>query len=182
MAQYYYAVASLPMLAYDEEPFYTSDAVLQMCSNAVSRKDYRLLETAANVFEEVQVTAGSVVAKFQVWENALRSELARLRSAALGWEFSGEYSADPSSEALAREAFGTESPYQSELALQRARWKYLDELEVGHQFDTEALAVYLIRLKIIERNREMVAEKGRTKFDELYRHIAEGTNITGEKA
>jgi hypothetical protein len=72
---------------------------------------------------------------------------------------------------LAREAFSQESPLQAEELLNRARWNFLDDLEVGHYFDIEMILVYALRLQILERKALFDEEKGREMFDKIYAEV-----------
>jgi hypothetical protein len=74
-------------------------------------------------------------------------------------------------QAIAREAFAQESPLQAEDTLNRARWRYLDELEVGHYFDIDKILVYALRLQILARKALFEAEKGREMFEKVYSEI-----------
>jgi hypothetical protein len=72
---------------------------------------------------------------------------------------------------LAREAFGQESPLQAEELLNRARWSYLDELEVGHYFDIEKILVYALRLQILARKALFEEDKGVEMFQKVYAEV-----------
>jgi len=72
---------------------------------------------------------------------------------------------------IAREAFVQESPLQAEDTLNRARWSYLDDLEVGHYFDIEKILVYALRLQILERKALFDEEKGREMFEKIYAEV-----------
>jgi hypothetical protein len=74
-------------------------------------------------------------------------------------------------QAVAREAYAQDSPLQAEDTLNRARWGYLDELEVGHYFDIEKILVYALRLQVLARKALFDADRGRELFDKVYSEI-----------
>jgi Protein of unknown function (DUF2764). len=43
------------------------------------------------------------------------------------------------------------SPREGERILDEARWRFLEELAIGHYFDRDVLITYALRLKILER-------------------------------
>jgi len=43
------------------------------------------------------------------------------------------------------------SIFEAERALDLERWRLLDELSFGHYFDFDALLIYALKLKILER-------------------------------
>ena len=61
------------------------------------------------------------------------------------------------------------SPLAAEGVLDRARWSWLEELESGHYFDGERLALYLLKLRILERRARFVKDLGSARFEELVR-------------
>ncbi len=60
---------------------------------------------------------------------------------------------------------------KAEEYLNRERWIFLEELEVGHFFDLEKLIVYSIRLQLLERKKFFSMEKGKEHFLEMYEQI-----------
>ena len=89
------------------------------------------------------------------WEISLRNTLARLRAAKLGQDPEAnvvKYAAfDSSADTAARNAFSLTDPMEKELALDRARWDFLDGLEWSHAFNFEALCIYRCKLMILEK-------------------------------
>ena len=113
--------------------------------------------------------AGSVGAAYRSWEFALRGEIARLRVA----EGHGDaIDLPPETDAFAdiREQIGgaasAPNPLERERRVDQLRWRRLDELAFGHEFTVEAVACYRLRLAILEKNRQFVAETGRNNFEE----------------
>ena len=120
------------------------------------------------------VSAMKELRYWQRWDLSLRSDLAVLRAQALGWEIE-PYQETPrelKTFEVAREAMVQSSPYEAEEILDRARWEFLDQLEVGHYFDIEKLLVYLLKIRILERRARFTDNKGTESFEKTYNRIA----------
>ena len=117
-----------------------------------------------------------IIGRWKSWESSLRNELVKLRTATLGVE-AGKYlkNAEINTEApgVARNAFKLESALASEEIINKARWDFLDELEVGHYFDLEKIIVYSLRLQILERKKMFTVENGDKNFQINYENIKE---------
>jgi hypothetical protein len=174
LAQYYYLVASLPLLAYDSERAPTSEQFLDACRPLVSPQHYNLLASASTTDLEHEGPSCSTLNLWRSWEITLRNELVRLRAKNRGREprVHGLDSSGPvEPQAVAREAFSQQSPLEAEDTLNRARWRYLDELETGHYFDIDKILIYVLRLQILQRKALFEHEKGREMFDKVYSEI-----------
>ncbi len=174
MAQYYYLAASLPMLFYDSESFPSREDFLVTCRQHISPRHYRLLVSTSTTDLQATVPSCSTLDLWRQWEISLRNELVRLRAKNLGREAQTYLVDSPgvlAPQAVAREAFAQESPLQAEDTLNRARWSYLDELEVGHYFDIEKILVYSLRLQILARKALFDEDRGREMFDKVYSEI-----------
>ena len=79
---------------------------------------------------------------------------------------------------IAREAAAQESPLAAEELLNRARWSFLDDLEVGCFFTIEKLIIYYLRLQILERKSLFNKEAGTERYKSIYQSITK--EIAGE--
>ncbi len=176
MSQYYYLVASLPMLRPDGEPPMSVERFFALCREHVSPEDMEVLDRAGLFPGSRQPANPQVLNEWYAWESALRNDLVRLRAHELGLDqdlylretgFIGETAA------VAREALAQGSPADTETALFRARFAALEGLEVGHYFDLERLVLYLLKLKLLIRRSAMTDENGRSRFGAVYEEITE---------
>lgn len=173
MSQYYFLVASLPGLSYEDDHSFEPEQFLEMAGEHLSHGDLEQLRRARIDAPVELENAPEVVVNWQRFERGLRNELARLRAARRGTD-PGEYVRrdaegrdDTNRSGLAeaaREAYGEESPLSGEAALNRLRWACLDELEVGHFFDLDRLVVYYLKLQILARKRMFSRDKGEGVF------------------
>lgn len=69
---------------------------------------------------------------------------------------------------IAREAHAAANPLDAEHVLDRARYRFLDELEVGHFFDIDRLVVYYLKLQLVTRRALQTVENGRSVFEKRY--------------
>ena len=65
-------------------------------------------------------------------------------------------------------------PLEREKLIDRIRWRKLEELEAGHEFDFDALCVYRLKLEILGRYRRRSAETGRTNFNAAAGRVSGG--------
>jgi hypothetical protein len=174
LAQYYYLVASFPLLFYDTERITSRREFLDLCGQHISPRHYQLLSSTSTTDLRPTTPSCGILDLWREWETSLRNELVRLRAKKRGTEAEAYLVDSPwiiNAQQIAREAFGQESPLQAEDTLNRARWSYLDELEVGHYFDIEKVLVYALRLQILERKALFDKEKGREMFEKIYAEV-----------
>jgi len=181
LSQYYFTVASLPLLTLEDERPMSPDRFLSMCSESISARDLERLAAARAAYQAAHEPASSatgdaVVDGYIGRERSLRVELARLRAPQVGWggEELAAYAPDPHAAVIAREAMNQDSPLAAETALDQARWRLLDDLEVGHYFDIGKLVIYLFRLLILARRTTIDTERGVARFDQIYSAVTEG--------
>jgi len=109
-----------------------------------------------------------VEAHFNAFETCLRNTLARIRGKRLKVEsqlyMRSESEAHDYLESQVQEILGRD-PLQVEQQLDNLRWRYLDDLTLGHQFDFSALLIYRIKLLLLEKRARISAEEGQAKLD-----------------
>lgn len=182
MRRYYYTLAGLPMLFFDQTFPLTFDELLYMCRGNIAEEDLLLLEAVslepktAGPQEVRSTFACEALDRWYSWEGALRNELVHLRASKLGWEaerYRREGELETGVLSAAKNAAAQDSPSAAEELLDRARWNFLDELETGKFFELTNLVVYTLKLKILQRRGNFTREKGEEKFGEIYAQIKE---------
>ncbi len=171
---YYYLVASLPMLFYETERIPAVGAFLELCRQHVGARDYRLLLNASISNLKPAQPSCATLELWRCWEIALRNELVKLRAKGRAVEAEKYLLDSPfiiSVRDIARDAFAQDSPLLAEDILNRGRWNYLDELEVGHHFDIEKILIYSLRLQLLQRKALFDERKGLEAFEQLYAAI-----------
>ena len=171
--QYFALKASLPMLLFDAAPPMSSEEFLSRCEAFLApdrmkflreltlsprelpdfEKDFK--RAAIPSKKDIRTDDTRVMQLYSRWEISLRNTLARLRAAKLGQDPETnvvKYAAfDSAADTAARNAFILTDPMEKELALDRARWDFLDGLEWSHAFNFEALCIYRCKLMILEK-------------------------------
>lgn len=180
MSQYYYTVASLPALRFEDDPFLDIPTFLDMCRVEASSEDMGYIESAAIWFtrEDMdQIPSDSVAHRWAQSLRDLQIQTAVLRSQALAWEgerFPPVSGSDGTLLERARAIVNEENPYKMELALLRRLWQTAEDLEAGHYFDRDTLFLYHLKLQIVLRKvRISDTEAGDTEFDRQYATVAE---------
>lgn len=150
----HYFVSSLPLLRPGERPFLSHARLLQDCRDQLAPSQ---ADAIAGLALDPADCRGDTLATARRWrdfETLVRNTAARLRAARLGrpapeprptplW--------DQHLTRLVEDAFACPSPQERETRLDQARWQALDDLEAGHAFDLEAVAVYALKLLLLER-------------------------------
>jgi len=113
------------------------------------------------------------------WEQALRLNLAKHRAIKLG---RAEHTAPelPVSAAAAavKAVTASETPLEVELALDKARWNAIEELQGNNYFHRNTIFAYLLKLLIIERRNAFQVETGFAEYKSLYTSIMENREST----
>lgn len=173
MAQYYFLVASLPFLSYENPDAVPPEVFLKTAAEHLTGTDYEILESAQLEPADGPGTDLPTLVQWNRFERGLRNELVRVRAAGLGVDpeqyvrpdMAGRQWTDESGVAtVAREAVGEESPLSGEDVLGRARWARLDDLETGHFFDIDRLVIYSLKLQLLARKRLFDREGGEKAF------------------
>lgn len=183
MANYYYFVSSLSLLAYDQVPALTPAAFDAMCQEQLSREDYELVHhshlAGFNNFDNVK-TKNPVLNKWYYWEINLRNELVKLRAQKQNRDAAKYLHQAPyvfGADSIANEAFNQPQPLATEEVLDQARWSLLGDLENGHFFDIEKIIIYALKLQLLDKKRNRTANQGKEFFDHMI-----ATKLTEMKA
>jgi hypothetical protein len=151
--EYVYLVASLPSLELTATPRISS-AELLASSAGVLRVDH--WEDLRSVLEDRLYDVRALETRpYRDAETQLRDAVARLRAARAGavYDAGGHPFAgyDARCVSAAERAMELEDPRERELALDRLRWKLLDELAVSPSFGFQAVLAYGLKLRLAEK-------------------------------
>ncbi len=182
MSNYYYTLASLPMLFFNEAPHISRERFEAVCTEQLDGADMKLLFDARFEGVSEDKSRNPVYSRYKRWEISLRNELAKLRGQSRGMEF--EKFLIPGEgvigiEDLAKETFTNPSPYEGMLKLYSARWEYLEELGINQFFNLEALTVYYLKLQILEKLLAYTKERGTAGLKNAYKKIREAADEGG---
>jgi hypothetical protein len=147
MSGYYiYLISSLPMLHFGAKPPFTMENFFSVCAELISADDLDAVKNSLKDFG----TGG-----YHDFETALRNELVRIRAQRKHLDASkflrSDGYADQRISHIAAGACRNPSVIDQERMLDLDRWRFLDELSIGHYFDIESLMIYARKLSILEK-------------------------------
>ena len=168
---YYYFSASLPSLSFGQNPGMSVADFDELASGQMSPESLAKLKTGTlAVSREPGSAAGlpRVYADYTRFEQYLRTRIAERRAGrdedrAVKLPDPELYFGEVDS-ALATAAAAPD-PLEREKLIDRIRWRMLDDLEAGHDFDFDGLCVYRLRLEILNKYRNRSTETGRENFN-----------------
>jgi len=173
---YYFTVASLPLLSYDKFPFIDIQYFLQTCKSHLQKNDFIMLsKVKLDKLSKVK-PCSPTYARYQEWEKSLRNALVMLRASKMGVDAKA-YLVEGREifgvDKIARQAFEEDSPLKAEHILNRGRWIFLEELELGHYFDIEKLVIFYLKLQVLERKAIFDFDRGKEYFEGICKSVNE---------
>jgi hypothetical protein len=166
---YYYLVASLPMLTLGREPQLGGAAFRALCAEHLTIPDLAVLD-------DLLLTGGTgttnpFVTAWRERETRLRNVIARTRAVRRGLDPAPHVRPETGFDAYTRkavdDAFARTSPVDREMDLDRFRWSVLEELAGYDMFALPAVLAYALKLRLVERWSRMDAAAGRRRVDDF---------------
>jgi len=147
------------------EPPLSCEEFLNDCGRLLSEED---LSDIKKIFNEVGTTRNDLLKEWIRFIDGFKNEAAWFRANELHKDpmdhIRGDRIVEPFVMNTLIEASKAGDPLIAEKLLAKAKWKKLDDLAVGHYFDFESLIIYAIKLKILERFKEIGSENGSKIF------------------
>jgi len=114
--------------------------------------------------------------RWREWERTLRLNLARQRAQKIKQEGGGVMVEPPALPtdavaAVVKAVSATESPFEAELTLDKARWGAIDALQGIDCFARNMVYGYLLKLLLLERHAMFNNENGYAEYKTLYASI-----------
>jgi len=173
MANYYYLIASLPMLRKDQSEYISHEDFLALCKEQVSASDYAVLSQATLTGDEVK---GNLFIKgFSHYRSLVQKELAAQRSARLKLNdprYINNGEKESKITEVIHKAVSSDNPLEGEKLILSLYWDYLEShVGLGHVFDLTFLLSYALRLQILSRISSFTREKGNAEFSRLFSNL-----------
>lgn len=148
----------------------SSDDFMDSCAPQVSESDYKRLGAITICPEKETACACYVQERWTVFETNLRNTSVHIRALKLKQDPS-RYLRSTSDiigglETHVQDAF-SHNPLGMEEHLDTIRWHFLDSLLVGREFSFDALAVYKLKLLLIEKRAAATREKGEITLEQF---------------
>ncbi len=166
---YYYLVASLPMLTLGRESPLGLPAFRDLCAEHLTVPDLAVLDDL--LATGGTGTADSFVSAWRERETRLRNSIVRARAARRGLDpdphVRPEMGFDVYTRKVVDDAFARSSPADREMDLDHFRWSVLEELAGHDMFALPAVLAYALKLRLVERWSRMDAAAGRRRVDDF---------------
>jgi len=180
---YYYLMAQLPHLVYEQKPPMSSNDFLELAKPLMSKSDRSFFDkiTLSSSLHDEAKTGCGFIDNWRTWERSLKLNLAKQRAIKLKRDNipMEEPPATPlEAVAAASKAVDESSPLDGELLLDKARWYAIESLVGNNYFDRSNVYAYFLKLLIIERREAFNVEKGFTEYKSLYASIVESGQET----
>ena len=194
MGAYYFLMAQLPSLVYEQGLPMSSAAFKSLARELMSAGDAKLLDfctldpeplydtrgetqsaaadkTKAAYSEPAKETSSAFINRWKEWERALRLNLARGRAQKLKRELHDAPVFPETAVAAAKTAMAIDSPLEAEIFLDNARWNAISSFAGFDVFSESAAYAYLLKLLLMERRIAFNAEEGSIEYQGLYAAI-----------
>lgn len=143
---YVYLISSLPTLQFGARPPFTMGKFFSNCEELIPDGD--MAELKSSLKDEGE-------GAYHDFETALRNELVKIRAQRKHLDASRFLRRDGYADQwifhIATGAYRNPSVIEREKMLDLERWRFLDELSIGHYFDLEFLKIYARKLSILEK-------------------------------
>jgi hypothetical protein len=149
----YFLAASLPMLSFEGEPPISLEDFRNRCSEHLSGRDQAVVE--ALLAENMTPSRNRFVSDWRDRETQLRNAIVKVRAQRKGLDAKPftrpQEGFDSYIEKAVIDAFGRPNPLERERALDRFRWKQIEELAGFDPFTTNAILAYALQLQMVHR-------------------------------
>jgi len=173
---YYYFIAQLPSLVYEQKPPMSSNHFKDLAADLLEDGDLKVIEHLSfdQIFSENKSNC-AFVNNWKDWERALKLNLAKDRALKLKREIPvTDIPFFPQEAAItASKAVDEKSPLDGEVLLDKARWNAIDSIVGGDYFSVNNVYAYYLKLLLLERRQSFNAEKGFAEYKTLYASILE---------
>ena len=181
MSAYYYTLAALPQLSFDNDRLPSMEEFLSFCKSTIPSADYARLTSISTDTPDLLNHPEPLIREYARFDVGLRNELVRHRATRHQKNYADhahildtleDFTVQPGVADIAREAAGAPSPLEGEHLLMRARLRKIDELCVGHAFDFTILVAYQLKLSILLRKVAQTHDAGKESFDRNYQQLS----------
>ena len=176
MGSYYYLVAQLPCLVYEQSPPMSSENFLSLAQSYLKKNDMKLfdcllLKDCASSDAGDKYSDCDFINNYRDWEYSLRQSLAIQRAIKLNKPAPQQTNFRLDTASVASKAMDESSPLEAELVLDKARWYAIDSFAGNDIFNRKYLYSYYLKLLLIERREAFNVEKGFSEYKSLYASI-----------
>ena len=178
---YYYLMAQLPYLVYEQKSPMSSADFMDLASPMLTKNDAALLKQLSLTPKD-KTTGCDFIDGWRDWDKSLRLNLARLRAIKLNRELPSEQPPVINVNIIAVASKAVDEPaVEGEMILDKARWRAIEDLAGGNDyFHRNNVFAYYLKLLLIERRQSFDVEKGFVEYKSLYASIMESAQNSGD--
>ena len=158
--KYYYLIASLPYLNFNDKMPITEEEFLSECEKWLSEEDFMTIKRVSISDFKINTKDSPVLKKWKEFDFDLRERAAQARKMFLA-------EAHEKLPPRVKEIFREKNPLEIEKLYELRRWDFIEEAEFGHYFDIGILILYYLKLQILGRLETFDKEKGKVVFEKL---------------
>lgn len=192
MGSYYYLMAQLPCIIYEQKPPMSSESFRELALSFLTKEDCAILSSIPrtvyssddDVKTELTVTSTgcAFIDKWHEWERTLKLNMARERAIKLKRAKTSiaeppVIPADAASAAI-KAVVGDGSPLKKEISLDKARWTTIEILAGNDYFHRNNVFAYYLKLILLERRQLFKAEVGFAEYKSIYSKIIENSHYS----
>lgn len=134
---------------------FSFERFLEICESSLPESDIEILKSCKKIGHSHYDSAQPTLKKWHTFDTALRNALVKIRSTRKHKDpdkyLRRDGYQDPYITNLAMNVYKNPSILESEKILDEEKWRALDELQIGHYFDIDALVIYAHKLLILEK-------------------------------
>ncbi len=144
MGNYYYLVAQLPFLKFKSKPPITRKKFLEEAEKWLSSEEL-------NILRKIQFEKRPGVKRLPPVAESYYQFADRLTRELVAWRKARKRGTEHKISLFDPGIIKDGTPLDSEVELLRLRWKKLDELLAGFEFEFPVILIYYLKLQIVER-------------------------------
>ncbi|MFH1395498.1 MAG: DUF2764 family protein [Candidatus Omnitrophota bacterium] len=144
MGKYYYLIASLPYLKFEEKPPIDKTVFIAECEKWISPEGMKDLLAVESARHEDDNDETLLTVKWKTFDENLRGIIAKARAAK---KTGGAYKTPEKIQEVIEQA----TPLLMEMKFERIRWDFLEEESSKYFFDMNWLTLYFLKLQILNR-------------------------------
>lgn len=152
-SNYYYLVASLPYLKFEQAPPLSKEDFILECAKWLAPNDLKQIKNLDINDFTIKPKDLPIIKEWKAFDLGLRQELARIRHAR-------HTSPGEKAHSYLKDVFDEPNPLFMEKNLTKKRWAFLEEREFGCHFDMNAIIIYFLKLQFLERLASFNKEEG----------------------
>ena len=196
MGSYYYLMAQLPFLIYEQKPPMSSSAFKALVEPLLTESDVALMKCLSidpdpdsagkegpSYMESLPSTGCGFIDEWREWERSFRLNLSKHRAVKVRRDNVAVAEPSPypqdAAAAAARAVTGESSPLEAEIQIDKARWNAIDSFAGIDYFGINNIYAYFLKLLLLERRQAFNVETGFSEYKSLYSEIIENSQNSG---